>query len=99
MDERVRTIEALHGKYSGVLFDKCIRILGNRAEAEDATQDVFERVLRRIGDYDPQRPLRPWIYRVATRVILNRIRAARTRRAREAASRRVPPRKRDDQKA
>lgn len=73
--------------WQGPLYNLAYRMLGNHADAQDATQAVFERILRGIGAYDPRRPLRPWIYRLATNVVLNRIRAARTRRGKEAALR------------
>jgi RNA polymerase sigma-70 factor (ECF subfamily) len=42
-----------------------------RADAEDLTQDVFVIMWRRWGDYDDERPLRPWLagitYKVAHR--------------------------------
>ena len=35
---------------------------------DDATQDVFEVLVRRIGDYDPERPFVPWMAGVARKV-------------------------------
>ncbi|MEM6993437.1 MAG: RNA polymerase sigma factor [Myxococcota bacterium] len=35
---------------------------------DDATQDVFIVVHRRIGDYEPGRPVAPWLYGIARRV-------------------------------
>lgn len=48
-----------------------LRRLGVReADLDDATQETFLVVHRRLKDYDPRRPLRPWIagigYRVAS---------------------------------
>lgn len=35
---------------------------------DDAAQDVFEVLVRRIGDYDPERPFVPWMAGVARKV-------------------------------
>ncbi len=46
-----------------------LRRLGVPAGAlDDAAQDVFEVLVRRIADYDPQRPLRAWMAGIARRV-------------------------------
>lgn len=39
--------------------------------AEDLTQEIFLRIYRGLGRYDPARPFTPWFYQVATRVCLN----------------------------
>jgi RNA polymerase sigma-70 factor, ECF subfamily len=62
------------------------RMLGNEADAADATQDVFVRLIAERHRLDPTRDVRPWLYRLATRVILNSIRDAGTRRRRESAA-------------
>lgn len=49
-------------------------------DLEDATHDVFLVVHRRIGDYDPSRPLRPWLAGIATRVASEFRRRAHNRR-------------------
>jgi RNA polymerase sigma-70 factor, ECF subfamily len=64
-------------------FDYVFRILqrfgATRADAEDLAQEVFVVMLRRRGDWDPAKPLRPWLASIAFRVAL----AHRRRRARE----------------
>lgn len=81
----VRSHEALIRVWYGRIHAYAWRMLGNRADADDATQEVVLRVLARLGSYDPARPFEPWIYAVATRSILNRLRAERTRTRHEAA--------------
>ena len=39
-----------------------------RADVEDLTQDVFMKVFHALGDYDPARPLRPWLFGFCFRV-------------------------------
>jgi RNA polymerase sigma-70 factor (ECF subfamily) len=40
-------------------------------DLEDAVHDVFLVVHRHLGDYDPSRPLRPWVTGIAYRVAAN----------------------------
>lgn len=53
-----------------IVWSTLARLGVRRAELEDAVQEVFLVVHRRLPDYDPTRPLRPWLlgitYRVAT---------------------------------
>jgi RNA polymerase sigma-70 factor (ECF subfamily) len=54
-----------------------LRRLGIRArDLEDTVHDVFVVVHRRLGDYDPERPLRPWLFGIAYRVASERRRRA-----------------------
>lgn len=45
------------------------RLGGRERDLEDLAHDVFIVVHRRLGDYDPQRPLRPWLMGIAFRVV------------------------------
>lgn len=56
-----------------------LRRLGTHAaDLEDAVHDVFVVVHRRLGDYDPGRPLRPWLFGIVYRVASERRRRAGT---------------------
>ena len=58
-----------------------LRRLGVReSDLEDLTQDVLVAVHRRLGEYDPTRPLRPWLFGFAFRAASNYRRLARHRR-------------------
>lgn len=58
-----------------------LRRLGIRdADLPDATQEVFATVASILGDYDPERPLRPWLFGVAYRVGLRYLDVAHRRR-------------------
>ncbi len=54
-------IRALVERYQADVFGVCVRLLSHRQDAEDVSQEVFLRVFRSLGRWDPQRPLRPWI--------------------------------------
>ncbi len=60
----------------GVLY----RLVGNRQEAEDLTQEVFWRLHRQVWQPERDHNVAAWLYRVATNVGFNALRA-RSRRA------------------
>jgi RNA polymerase sigma-70 factor, ECF subfamily len=52
------------------------------ADLADICHEVFLIVHRRLGDYDPLRPIRPWLFGIAMRVAKDYRRSARYRRER-----------------
>lgn len=49
-------------------------------DADDLTHEVMLTVLRVLPDYDPARPIRPWLMGIAFRVVSTHRRSARVRR-------------------
>jgi len=58
-----------------------LKRLGVReADAKDVAQEVFITVHGLLGDYDPSRPLRPWLFGIVYRIALRHRALARHRR-------------------
>jgi RNA polymerase sigma-70 factor, ECF subfamily len=55
------------------VFNVCHRLLGERREAEDLTQETYLRAWERLHTFDLERPFLPWIRRVAANLCLNRL--------------------------
>ena len=55
----------LMGRHHSLVFRVCLRILGHRQDAEDATQETFSRVAKYLHRWDSQRPLEPWLVAIA----------------------------------
>jgi RNA polymerase sigma-70 factor (ECF subfamily) len=60
-------------RYQASVFNVCYRIMGERREAEDMTQESFLRAHKHLRTYDPSRPFGPWIRRVGANLCLNEI--------------------------
>ncbi len=65
--------------YSTRIYSHLYGIVGNREDAEDLAQEAFVRAYRALASFDRSRPLRSWLYAIATRVGLNGLRARRRR--------------------
>lgn len=70
-------IGALYGKYGPTIYARCKRLLKDSAAAEDATQDVFMKVLKAIDSAPTEDAVLPWIHRITTNHCLNVIRDGR----------------------
>lgn len=55
----------LFERYHGTLFSFYVRLMGDRGVSEDLVQEVFLRILRYRGTYQPGTPFRPWLYQIA----------------------------------
>lgn len=60
------------------------RMIGNQADAEDVTQEVFLRVFEQAGKFDGRCRFSTWLYRLAVRHCLNRIKQRDRRTAAES---------------
>src|SRR5207248_8546758 len=78
----------VYDRYRLILFGLVMRILHDRAEAEDVLQEAFLQVWRRAGDFDEARGRAfTWLVTISRSRALDRLRAAgsRARLAEEAA--------------
>jgi RNA polymerase sigma-70 factor (ECF subfamily) len=73
-------LTALYRTYGPAIYARCRRLLGDDADAEDATQETFVRVHKHLARLPPGREALFWIHRVATNHCLNQLRDRRSRR-------------------
>lgn len=59
--------------YQAKVFRLVLRMIGDRAEAEDVAQEVFVTVFKSIDGFRGDSKLSTWLYRVATNHCKNRI--------------------------
>ena len=67
-------IEELYLEYGPMVYRRCLRILGNVHEAEEALQEVFLRILRKLASSGEVEALRNYMFRISTNYCLNRLR-------------------------
>ena len=71
--------EELVDRHRMAVYRLARSITGNHHDADDAAQETFLRVYRALGSYDPDRPFKPWLKRIAYNTSLNTIRASKSR--------------------
>lgn len=59
--------------YQVAVFNVAYRMLGVATEAEDVTQDAFVRAYRSLNTYDLERPILPWLKKIAVNLCLDRL--------------------------
>ena len=71
-------LQTVYRLTSAKLFGVCLRILGERGEAEDVLQEVYVTVWRKAADFDASRasPM-TWLIAIARNRSIDRLRASR----------------------
>jgi RNA polymerase sigma-70 factor (ECF subfamily) len=72
-DSFSRLVEA----YQTSVYNLAYRMLGNRAEAEDAAQETFIRAYTRLDTYDPERKFSSWLLAIASHYCVDVLRKRR----------------------
>ena len=65
--------------YRNRVFHTVLNILQDRDEAEDAAQETFIQVFESISSFKEESSLSTWIYRIAVRKALDKLRRRKTR--------------------
>jgi RNA polymerase sigma-70 factor (ECF subfamily) len=73
------TITALVAEYSATLYRVAYSVMRNAAEAEDAVQEAFLRVLKNQEKLAEIRDVRVWLIRITWNVVLDKKRRGKTR--------------------
>ncbi len=70
----VESFDELFRHYQSMVFNLTFRILGDREEALDASQEVFFAIYRKLNRFRGESSLKTWIYRIAVNRASNRCR-------------------------
>jgi RNA polymerase sigma-70 factor, ECF subfamily len=73
---QTRDFDALVHRYEHELYRYLVRYLGDKALAEDVFQNTFLQVHLKRGLYEDGRPVRPWLYAIATHQAVDALRKA-----------------------
>jgi len=74
-----QALAGLVSQYAGTLYRVAYSVLRNSADAEDAVQEAFVRVLRHRETLHEVRDQRVWLIRIVWNVVLDRKRRIKTR--------------------
>jgi len=78
------TFEDVVREHQDAVYGAALRILGDREAALDAANQAFMKAYRSIGSYDPSRPIKHWLLRIAVNEAITIGRARTRERARQA---------------
>lgn len=71
-----RAFERLLLRHKKPVFNFCLRMLGDRPAAEDATQEIFLRVVRSARDWERTAKVTTWLYTIARNHCIDALRKA-----------------------
>lgn len=60
--------------YKNSVYSICLRMVGNREEAEDISQEAFIRAYNNISKFDSDRKFSTWLFRIATNLSIDSLR-------------------------
>ncbi len=63
--------------FQDAVYNLCYRMLGERTEAEDATQEAFLRAYLHLNRYDTARSFKTWLLSIASNHCIDRLRKRR----------------------
>lgn len=69
--------EMLCATHRPALSSLALRMLRHPDDAHDAVQDTLVKAFRAIRDFDPERPLKPWLCRICANCCVDAVRARR----------------------
>ncbi len=63
--------------FQDAVYNLCYRLLGERTESEDATQEAFLKAYYNLGRYDHERSFKTWVLSIASNHCIDRLRKRR----------------------
>ncbi|MBK1833126.1 RNA polymerase sigma factor [Roseibacillus ishigakijimensis] len=76
--------EELIRRHEGLVFNYCVKLIGNRYDAEEVCQDAFLRVFQKIHQFEGRSSFKTWLFRIVSNMGLNRRGSMARRRDKES---------------
>lgn len=77
---KVGEVGELFRQHGAMVYRRAFRLLGRREDAEEATQEVFIRVMRSGSSFEGRSGITTWLYQITTHYCLNLLRDRARRR-------------------
>lgn len=77
---KVGEVGELFRQHGPMVYRRAFRLLGRREDAEEATQEVFIRVMRSASSFEGRSGVTTWLYQITTHYCLNLLRDRARRR-------------------
>lgn len=75
-----KDVGQLFQQYGALVYRRAFRLLGRREDAEEATQEVFVRVMRGLDTFENRSSVTTWLYQITTHYCLDLLRNSSRRR-------------------
>jgi RNA polymerase sigma-70 factor (ECF subfamily) len=72
--QNVAYFDVLYRRYSTKIFGKCISLLKNEMQAQDAMQDIFMKILLNLSKFSGKSKFSTWIYSITYNFCIDLIR-------------------------
>jgi len=66
--------ERIYRLHSRKVYTLCLRMVGDKTDAEDLTQDVFLQLFRKINTFRGESAFSTWLHRMSVNIVLMRFR-------------------------
>ena len=63
--------------YQRMVFSLALKMMADEEDAKDVVQETFIKAWLSIGGYDTQRPFATWLYTIASRLCLDRLKSTK----------------------
>lgn len=63
--EDLLDFDSIYKRWSSFVYNACLGMLGGPDDAQDAMQETFVQVYKRLGSFRGESSLKTWIYRIA----------------------------------
>lgn len=80
---KAEAFDALVLRHQDLTYGLCLRMLGDREDADECAQDVFVKIHQALPRFEFRSKFTTWLYRIAMNVCKNRIDSAAFRRKKE----------------
>ncbi len=70
-------IEQIVKDYTGLIYSFVFRLTGEKDEASDITQEVFVKIWKNLGKYNPDQSLKTWILAITRNTVIDWLRKKR----------------------